>query len=223
MDALFDKHRANFSPDEWKTAKSGYQDGATLQELHNIFETGFNGITKGDQAVRPGNLQRVFDPGEGMNKRLDNFFQKRGDVLNRTIGPDGMRDLKQITQLFQTSDRRAATQGLLQNIGSAIRRHGWAVGGLAGLASAGGAEHAVGSGLTALGVGALGSGTVEGTLRYIQDQLTTNPQFAKRFIYAAKNNVSPRIAGPLLAHTLLSTTSSAMIPSREEQPNAGSK
>jgi hypothetical protein len=216
MDALFDKHRANFSPEEWQTAKSGYKDGATLQELHNIFDTGFKGITKEDQAVRPGKLQRVFKPGDSMTSKLESFYQRRGPELERTIGPDGMRDLKQISQLFQTSERRAATQGLLQSVGSAIRRHGWAVGGLAGMAAYG-PEHAFGSAATALGAGTLGGGTVSGTLHYLSDKLTTNPEFAKRFIYAAKNNVSPRIAGPLLADTLIRGASSQMIPDRKKE------
>lgn len=228
MDALFDKHRANFSPEEWQTAKNGYREGATLQELHNIFEAGFDGNTKEDALLRPakagqsGGLKRVFDPSKRMNSSLEDLYQKRGDVLEKTIGKDGMLDLKEITQLFQNSQRRGATKSLMNNISSSIRRHGWAVGGLAGL-GAYGPEHAIGTALGAFGLGTAAEGTVSGTAKTIVDRLTTDPDFAKRFIYAAKNDVSPRIAGPLLANMLIRGSSAAMAQSAREDEDARKK
>lgn len=207
LDQVFDKYRTQFSPAEWKTAKEGYQDGKALQELHNVMEAGFNGITKEEAASRPG-LQRVFDPGKQFNKTLDKLYQKRGDVLDRTIGQEHMTDLKQLTQLFQTSERREASKTLLNYVGAAIRRHKYAIGGVTGGGLAYGLPHGIGAGLEAVGLGSLGiaaAGTVTGTLHYITDQLATNPAFAKRFVYAATNKVSPRIAAPLLTSMLLNS------------------
>jgi hypothetical protein len=207
LDQVFDKYRTEFSPAEWKTAKEGYQDGKALQELHNVMEAGFNGITKGEAAARPG-LQRVFDPGQKFNQTLEKLYQKRGSVLERTIGREHMTDLKQLTQIFQTSERREASKTLLDYVGAAIRRHRYAIGGVTGGGLAYGLPHGIGTGLEAAGLGGLGiaaAGTVSGTLHYITDQLATNPAFAKRFVYAATNKVSPRIAAPLLTSMLLNS------------------
>jgi hypothetical protein len=200
---FFDRYRTQLNPQEWETHRSGYQDGIVLSNLNNVVERHFNGITRGDVAAR-GKLQRVFQPSANFNQQLEDFYNKGSNrqVLERTIGPDHMLDLKELGQLFENSDRRDAAKGLLDSIGSAIRRHHWGIGGLAGGGLAYGLTHSIGAGAGILG-GAAAAGTVSGTLRYITDRLATDPEFAKSFIYATTNKVAPRIAGPLLASRLL--------------------
>jgi hypothetical protein len=212
---FFDRYRTQLSPQEWETHRSGYQDGIVLSNLHNVLEKQFNGITRGDVAAR-GNLQRVFKPTEGLNQQLEDFYNKGSNrkVLKRTIGPDHMLDLKELGQLFENSERRDAAKGLLDSIGSAIRRHHWGIGGIAGGGLAYGLTHSLGAGAGILG-GAAAAGTVSGTLRYITDRLATDPNFAKSFIYATTNKVAPRIAGPLLASRILATTQN-----QRSKPNA---
>jgi hypothetical protein len=203
---FFDRYRTQLSPQEWETHRSGYQDGIVLSNLHNLVERQFNGITRGEAAARPGQLQRVFKPGAGLNQQLEDFYNKGSNrqVLERTIGKDHMMDLKELGQLFENSERRGAAKSLLDSIGSAIRRHHWGIGGLAGGGLAYGLTHSIGAGAGVLG-GAAAAGTVSGTLQYITDRIATDPNFAKSFIYATNNKVAPRIAGPLLASRILQT------------------
>lgn len=216
---FFDKYRTDVSPEEWKTHREGYQDGIVLGNLHNLIEGKFNGVTRADAAASS-NLQRVFKPGQSLNQQLEDFYNTKTnrEVLERTIGANHMRDLKEIGQLFENPDRQAATKGLLDSIGSAIRRHHYGIGGIAG-GIAYGASHSLGTALGLAGAGALGSGAVTGTMRYITDRIATDPKFARQFIYAAKNGVSTRIAAPLLASTLLRTTESQQ--PQGAKPNGG--
>jgi hypothetical protein len=201
---FFDRYRTQLNPQEWETHRSGYQDGIVLSNLNNLIERHFNGITRGEAAARPGQLQRVFQPSANLNQQLEDFYNKgtNRQVLERTIGGNHMLDLKELGQLFENSDRRDAAKGLLDNIGSAIRRHHYGIGGLAGGGLTYGLTHSIGAGVGVLG-GAATAGAVTGTLRYITDRLATDPNFAKSFIYATTNKVAPRIAGPLLASRIL--------------------
>lgn len=205
---LFDDNRTQFNPQEWNTAKQGYKDGVAMQTLGDTIEAHFNGITRGDVAATAGSdvpLQRVFKGGsDSYNKSLQKLSDdpQLGPALNRTVGPDGIQQLKQLGDLFENGQRIDNTKKLYQYIGSAIRRHGWAVGGVTG-ALGWGLGHGIGSGLELAGAGLGAKGVVSGSYDWLTSQLSTNPEFAKRFIYAVKNNVGPRIAAPLLASMLL--------------------
>jgi hypothetical protein len=128
-----------------------------------------------------------------------------------------MLDLKELGQLFENSERRDTAKSLLDSIGSAIRRHHWGIGGLAGGGLAYGLSHSIGAGVGVLG-GAAAAGTVSGTLRYITDRLATDPEYAKSFIYATKNKVAPRIAGPLLASRILQSAKTQNLKQPKPQP-----
>jgi hypothetical protein len=216
---FFDRYRTQLSPQEWETHRSGYQDGIVLSNLNNLIERHFNGITRGEAAARPGTLQRVFQPSAGLNQQLEDFYNKgtNRQVLERTIGPDHMLDLKELGQLFENSDRRTAAKGLLDSIGSAIRRHHYGIGGLTGGGLAYGLTHSLGAGVGILG-GAATAGAVTGTLQYITDRLATDPNFAKSFIYATTKKVAPRIAGPLLASRLLQSAQTQSLKQPKPQP-----
>jgi hypothetical protein len=227
MDALFDKYRTSFAPGEWKIAKDGYADGANMKQLGHLYEAHINGITQADQALRPPSpggrgLQRVFDPGASYNNSIEKMFNdpQASKSLDRTIGTEGKLDMKEIGQLFQNSQRRGATQNIIQYIGKAIRNHAWAYGGIAGgLAS--GAAHLPAELSAAIGFGTpLAKGTITGTIKYITDKLATDPDFLKSFTYAVKNDVAPTVAGQLLAHKLImGRTSSEMVTSQNQGAN----
>ena len=230
---FFDKYRTQVSPQEWDTARSGYQDGIVLKNLHNLIESNFNGITRAETQARP-SLQRVFQPGNNFNSQLEDFYNggfrnsaTNREVLQRTIGNDHMLDLKQMGQLFENSERRGATKSLMDNISANVRRHGWAVSGLGGAAGYG-LAHAAG---TVAGVGAetvlptvagvvgvpLLKGTVTGTLHHITDRIATDPDFLKRFTYAVLNKIPPRTAGPILAARIGATLQNQKNQNPEEQ------
>jgi hypothetical protein len=218
---FFDQHRTAVSPQEWDTARQGYQDGIVLKNLHNLIESNFKGITRADVAARP-SLQRVFTPQEDFTKQLNDFYEDgfrntatNGQVLERTIGKEHMLDLKSMGQLFENSERREATKSLMDNISANVRRHGWAVGGIGGAAGYG-LAHAAGT-LTGVGAEAvlptvagmvgvpLMKGTVTGTMHYLSDRIASDPDFMKRFTYAVLNKIPPRTAGPILASRIVST------------------
>jgi hypothetical protein len=204
---LFDQHRTQLSPQEWDMHRAGYQDGMVLGNYDSLIQSHFNGITRADVADSGGKLQRVFDPGSGFNQQIENFLNKGTNraVLERTIGREGILNTKQIGQLFDSSDRQAATKGLLDNIGSAIRRHHYGIGGTLGSGLAYGATHSLGAAAGVLG-GAAAAGTVTGTISHVAQRIASDPAFARSFIYAVRNGVAPRIAGPLLAAAFMRGT-----------------
>lgn len=236
---FFDKYRTTVSPQEWDTARTGYQDGIVLKNLHNLVESNFNGITREDVSAaaaegKPLPKGRVFQPTDNFNKQLEKFYSggfrntsTNRDVLERTIGSQHMLDLKRMGQLFENSERRAATKGLMDNISQSVRHHFYGISGLGG-AAAYGAAHAAGT-TAGLGIeavlptaaGALGlpmiKGGVTGTYRYIADRIATDPDFMKRFTYAVTNKIPPRTAGPVLASRLLSTPAATIQNQQNQQ------
>jgi hypothetical protein len=227
---FFDTHRAQFSPQEWQTARDGYQDGLVLTNLDNLIQSHFNGVTRAEEtasAARGGKLNRIFDPSQGFNQQLENFYNKgtNRDVLKRTIGPDHMLDLKEMGQLFETAERQKATKSLLEQVGAAYRRHRY-MGGSVGAGIGGTVGYGIGHGIGAAAGGAVGagvapiiSGTTTGVLHYIGDKLASDPQFLKSFTYAVRNGVSPRFAAPLLATRIMSETSNQPSMQQREEAN----
>jgi hypothetical protein len=224
---LFDKHRTQFSPQEWETARNGYQDGIVLSNLNDLIQSNFNGVTRAEEArsvARGGTLYREFAPAKTFNKQLEKFYNDgtNGEVLQRTIGQNHMDSLKEIGQLFENGERQKATKTLIEHVGAAYRRHLY-LGGGAGAGIGGTMAWGLGHGLGAIagaaggaaGVGALAAGTISGATHYITEQMATNPEFAKSFLYAVKNGISPRFAAPLLAMRL--AASSSVQPSIQER------
>lgn len=212
---FFDKYRTTVSPEEWATARRGYQDGIVLQNLDDFIQGHFNGITRAEEGR--GVARRIFDPSKNFNNQLENFFNKgfrdsetNREVLERTIGQPHMDDLKRLGSLFQDSERMDATQGLFKTILSTVSRHYHGVKGiLAGGALAGGAglELAVHGAGKVAGLAGLPmvTGTVGGIRRYVTEQLMTNPEFMRQFTYAVENKIPPRTAGALLASRVISS------------------
>jgi hypothetical protein len=219
---MFDQHRTKFTPEEWQTAKAGYQDGAAMNELGSFVEAHMGGITK-DEAARIPALaqQRNFQPTPSYNKGLEALYQKRGPILERTIGRDSMDDMKQLGSLFQDPVAQQQTKGLVENVANAIRLH---YHGVRGIASAGGGGTALLMGHVLGGLAGISApaatGTIAGVKNYVTERIASDPDFARKFIFAVKNNVGPRIAGPLLAHALIAGTSSQMVPKKKEPTNA---
>jgi hypothetical protein len=223
---FFDKYKTSVSPQEWNTARSGYQDGIVLQNLHDLIQREFNGITQPEEAraiAQGGQLRRVFQPSTSFNQKLEDFYNQgfrdsdtNRDVLQRTIGQGHMDDLKTIGQLFEGADRRTATQGLITNVLSGIRRHYHGIAGV--LAGGGGAGSlAAQQAGKALGFGGmpLVTGTTAGIRNYITDQLVNDPDFARSFTYAIQNKVPARTAGPLMAARLIAAYKNSQ---RQQQP-----
>jgi hypothetical protein len=220
---FFDKYKTSVSPQEWDAHRSGYQDGIVLQNLHDLMQREFNGITPAEQGRGVG--QRVFQPGAGLNQKLEDFYnggfrdsETNRDVLRRTIGQQHMDDLKTVGQLFDRADRREATQSLLGNVATSVRRHASGIRGI--LAEGGGvgmlATHHIGAGL---GIGALPTalGTVSGIRHWITDQLISDPAFLKSFTYAVQNGVPARTAGPLLAARMGATAQNLKQQQQQQQ------
>jgi hypothetical protein len=207
---LFEQHRTQMSPQEWDYHRAGYQDGMVLGNYDALIQSHFNGITRADVADSGGQLQRVFDPSSGFNSQIEKFLNTGTNraVLERTIGREGILNTKQIGQLFDNSDRQVATKNLLENIGSSIRRHHYGIGGVAGGGLAYGATHSLGAAAGVLG-GSVAAGTVNGTISHVAQRIASDPAFARSFIYAVRNNVAPRIAGPLLAAAFMRGTPAA--------------
>lgn len=208
QEALFDEHRTSFTPEEWKAHRDGYQDGMVMDNFDSILQSHFNGITRADVADSGGKLQRIFKPSENMNKQVENFLDKgtNREVVERNIGRDGVLDIKRLGQLFNSAERMDATMKLRDYITSSIKAHYRGKPGAA-TAAGGGLGFLLGHPVAgAIGVSVpLTVGTAAGIKRWVTDQLISNPQFAKRFIYAVDNNLGPRNSGLLLAHGLMSS------------------
>jgi hypothetical protein len=204
---FFDKYKTTVSPQEWDTARKGYQDGIVLQNLDDLIQRNFN-ISRAAEArgIQQGvKRQRVFDPKASYSQQLENFYNDgpNREVLERTIGKQHMDDLLDLGLLFQNSERMDQAQNLTGNIVSGIRRH---YHGLRGVLAGGAAyEAAMHVGLKAAGVGGVPilTGTASGMRRYVTERLISDPAFLKTFTYAMKNNVPARTAGPLFAARLI--------------------
>ena len=220
---FFDQYKTSVSPQEWQTARQGYQDGIVLQNLDDLLQKNFNGITRAEEGR--GVAQRVFDPSNNFNQQLENFYsqgyrgsQTNRQVLMRTIGQNHMDNLKRIGTMFQNADRMDKAQGLLGSVGTSIRRHYHGMRGMLAGESAGaaGVGYLLGHGAAGVAAGAgiglsapLVSGTIMGTRRFIIDSLINDPAFLRQFNYAIENGLPPRTAAPLLAARLIAGQSNA--------------
>lgn len=209
---LFEQNRTRFTPAEWKIARDGWVDGSALKELGSFIEGHMGGITAEEAARRPGTLgmQRLFAPGDSFNEGLQKIYAKRGPALLRTIGRGGMDNLKELGILYQTPEDAQKADGIIKSIGTAILRHAR---GIRGMTAAEGVGGAIAGHLAAQALGvkalpaALATGTVLGTRRYVVERIASDPAFARKFIYAVKQGVSPRVAGTLLASRIIESLS----------------
>ena len=229
--AFFDKYRNTVSPQEWQTARSGYQDGIVLGNLNDMLQRKFGGISREleQRGMTTGNQrQRVFQPTKNFNQELEDFYNNGNnrDVLQRTIGQDHMDSLHDLGLMFSSTDRMDKTQGLMQSIMTSIRHHYHGVRGmLAGGAGVGMlAAHQAGMELAKSGAVAgaglsipILTGTASGINRYITNKLITDPSFLKTFSYAL-DKVPARTAGPLLAARIIAQLKNAPLKQQTKQP-----
>jgi hypothetical protein len=202
---FFDRNSANMNPGEVQMHREGLEDGQTLSDLHDFFEQRFNGITRDDAGK---GLTRVFRPGQSGTSAFDSFLDKtapgrnatNGEILQRTIGDDHITNLKKVVQLFENPEEQKATKPILEAVRSAFWRH------KVGIASVGtpalAVAHMAGLGVKEMAGAGVAAG-VTGYISHIADRITTDPEFAQKFIYATKNRVGPRLAGPLLAMPII--------------------
>ena len=151
-----------------------------------------------------------------------------GDVLNPALGDRGLNHILDLGQYMDMPEGKQRVQSLLGNMVMVLRRH---FQGLRGTVSGGGATvgaytlgHLLGhaTGVTSLGVGALAAEAQAARTRYklatdpvfnrmIRDRLSTDPNFANRFLFASKF-VPPRHAAPLLGALMTNWYKNAMNP-----------
>jgi hypothetical protein len=233
---FFDKYKTTVSPQEWQTARNGYQDGMVLGNLDDMLQKKFGGISREleQRGLATGNQrQRVFQPGGGFNQQLENFYNEgtNRQVLQRTIGQDHMDSLHDLGLLFNSTDRMEKAQSFMGTIMTSIRHHyrgvrGMLEGGAGGgmllahqlgrsLGEGAGAGAAVGLSMPVL------TGSASGIRRYITERLITDPGFLKTFSYGLDKGVPPRTAGPLLAARIIAEWKNQQL-NQGAQPNAGS-
>lgn len=216
---FFDQYRSTVSPQEWDSARSGYQDGIVLQNLDNMLQKQFNGITRPEEArglASGTKRQRVFDPSSNFNNALEDFYntgfrnaETNRQVLERTIGTQGMDSLKDLGLMFSDAKRMDAAQNLRDTIVTTIRKH---YHGARGMLAAGDAAalyaHQLGA-AAGLSTTPLLTGTVFGARRYVLNRLIADPSFLKSFQYAVDQAIPPRTAGAMLAARMIAGAQNA--------------
>lgn len=193
---LFEQHKDQISPDEWRAAKGAWKDASTLRTIHSTLERSFNGVP--EDVAAAGGPARVMRGGEPTYKALGRMLDKRGDDVRRVIGQEGVVNLYRMADLLKTPESAQSTKRGIAAVGSVLRRH------LPGLSLGGAVGGAIG-GITGHGVfhGALAGVSSEVAAREVLHRIATNPEMATRLSYAVRNNVSHRIAAPLIASMML--------------------
>ncbi len=217
MQKVFDSNRDQISPAEWRTANGAWKDAATLKDIHSTLERSYNGVDQ-DVADATG-IDRTLKGGTKLNKSLQNLLNKRGDDVRRVIGQDGVNNLYRISDLLTNPKTGPQTKGLFQGVGALMRHHnihlgpGGIIGGVAG----GALSHVTGGAVNSLS-GGLAGVAAESAIRRALASAAANPAIAERLAYAAQNNVSHRIAAPLLASMMLKPPPAQTDPTAAPQP-----
>ena len=222
--AFFDKYKTTVSPQEAKTAISGWQDGAVLQNLDDFFQRKFGGISREleQRGLATGNKrQRVFQPTKDFNQQLENFYNEgtNREVLQRTIGQDHMDSLHDLGQMFNSTERMEQMQGLMKTTLRSIYHH---YHGIKGMLAGGAGALMIGGSVGAKAAGVAGAplltGTAAGINRYIGERLITDPGFLKNFTYAMQNKIPSQTAGPLLAARIIASWENRSKQPAQQQP-----
>jgi hypothetical protein len=152
---------------------------------------------------------------------IEAIKNKYGDVLNPVLGEQGLNHLVEMGHYMDMPEGRERINTLKGNIAMVLRRHFMGLRGMAmypATAVAATLAHVAGH---LAGVGSLGAVGLAGLAgeaqaartrfklatdpvyaRMIRDRLTSEPAFANRFLFGAKN-VPSRHAAPLLASSML--------------------
>lgn len=210
MQGVFDANREQIHPAEWRAANTAWKDASTLKDIHATLERSFNGVPQ-DVADATG-IDRTLKGGNKLNKGLQKLLEKRGDDVRGVIGQEGVNNLYRVSQLLSDPAAGSRAKGLLQAVGAVTRHHGIHLG--AGALIGGGLGEIAGriAHIPFAGYqGALAGVATEAAVRRALARAATNPAIAERLSYAAKNNVSHRVAAPLLAAMMLN-------PPQQQQP-----
>ena len=198
--------RERISGTEAAQGMTEYRQSKAFQALQDAIDQHFN-FTPGEASAmgRPRTPQNM----EGFTKSIRAVENEYGDVLNPLLGDDGLNHLKEMGEYLNTGpNAQDSLKSVLGQTGVALRRH---YGGIRSIVMGAAEGQALGMALghhalTAAAGPMAGAGllTGEGAYRLVLNRMATEPAFAARVLYAAKNHVAPRIAGPLLASMMLS-------------------
>jgi hypothetical protein len=209
MQGIFDRNPDDVSQLEWRAANQQWRRASTAADLDAVIEGMSNGINR-DAAARLANSGDTFDQGiarklkggTSANRRLQSLLGKRGDDVEDLIGKEGVDNLYRINDLLRTPEKAAGFAKLLQGIGMVMRRYGTGVGAMAGAGIGHGVGAVFGHAVTPYG-GMLAGAATEAAIRRALNHIATNPEIAQRIFYAVDNNVSPRVAAPIIATMML--------------------
>jgi hypothetical protein len=184
---------------------------AAFQDLQNTMDKHFN--LTADTAAATG-IPRKAKNLSTLASDIERIRAKHGDVLNPVLGPQGLNHIIAMGDSMNVPAVADAAKGLRGNIGQVIKNRYLGIRGLNGAYLLHTAGH-----LLAGVKGVMAASTAEGAYRMMRNELATNPAFAERYLYAAKNAIPPRHAAPLLAAMV--TTPFHTQPTQETTPNAG--
>jgi len=219
QDSWFQKYRTTATPEEWDAHRTGYQDALVNENLNDFLQAKFNGISRAEEARGAG--QRVFQPSKNFNQQLEDLYNEGNnrEVLERTIGQQHMDELKTMGQLFERADRRADTNGLINNITAAIRHHYHGMKGVLAAGGGGGVYALTHSVMGAAGIAGapLVTGTAAGIRNAVQDELISNPEFLKQFNYSVMQRLPKARAGSMLAARIVASYPNLRLQNSEQQ------
>jgi hypothetical protein len=193
--------RSQISGTEAEQGFKEYRLAQGAKALQNLFDRHMSYTP--DEAAEGGRSRtNVARNMENFPSGLRKVEARYGDVLKPYMGDDSFAGLRDIGDLLNTKVGQDQAKTIAGNAAMALRRHLAGIRGVSGLGigavAASTLAHSV-----AGPIGGLGYLTTEGAYHMIVNRMATDPAFAQKVIFAAKNNVSPRIAGPLLAATFL--------------------
>jgi hypothetical protein len=215
---LIDRNRDRLSFDDYIAAKNTWRQSARLGELHARFERMMNGITREESEVYGKTRMMKRGNTEAFNRYLDQGTNRA--QIEELIGKDGIKNLKDITDMFANEHNNRVAQEVGQNTLAYMRDHGLlsriavSMGGMgaAGLFGLPGSVAAGAGGATYLGV--------EGTRLFLRFA-ATNPMVGNMLKTAVEHGISPKIYAPLIARTIAESAGvnkPTQKPEEEEQP-----
>lgn len=204
---LIDRHRGQVSMQDYIAAKAAWRDSARLDQLHTVMERMTNGITSEESDT---GLSRIMT---GRTRALEAFLEKgvNRSELERIIGAEGVRNLKQLTQLLAKANTARSTADVLRNVVHQLHAH-ITTGGTASIIG-GTLAHFMGRPWFE---GALTGATLTEGMRWVLRDAAVNPRIGNMIEFAARNGVSPKQYAPLIARVLAEPTQETE-PEEEEQ------
>lgn len=206
---LIDSHRSQISFEDYMTAKNAWRDSSRLDEMHNLVERMLNGVTyeEGAQGM-PRFIERT------RTKSIQDYLNKgtNQEQIEGLIGKEGVRNLKNVTNLLSDSKTTRATQGLGREVYMELARRA----GKAGAGAFAGSVIAPHFGLSPW-QGAVGGAAASDGLRWILRTAAISPRIGNMLESAIRNEVSTKIAAPLIARTIAQMKGAMEPPQQEEE------